>query len=158
MLVGGKGADWLAGGLGADTFRFNLRDSGPKKSKQDTIVDFEDGDLIDLSPIDAKAGKRGNQEFSFIGDDGFAKKAGELKYVGGKLKGDVDGDGRPDFIIKLEGSPTLTGGDFLLKVRLWSVSVNPSFIGTSQENGSARRRTDVHCTSWASRIRSMHGR
>lgn len=114
LVVGGKGQDLLVGGAGNDTFRFKLKDSKPGKAKQDTILDFDDGDRIDVSPIDAKSGKKGNQGFTFIGDDSFGKKAGELKYAGGKVKADVDGDGRADFAIKIAGAPLLTEDHFLL--------------------------------------------
>jgi Ca2+-binding RTX toxin-like protein len=112
LIVGGKGQDLLAGGTGNDTFRFKIKDSKPGKT--DTILDFDDSDRIDLSHIDANHGRKGKQEFVFIGDDGFGKKAGELKYAGGKVKADVDGDGRADFVIKIEGAPLLNGDHFLL--------------------------------------------
>lgn len=113
LLVGGKGADSLTGGLGADTFRFDFKDSKP--SVRDTILDFAGGDTIDLSAIDAKKGKSGDQSFHFIGDDGFSGTAGELKYGGNsKLQADVNGDGRADFKLLILGAPDLANGDFVL--------------------------------------------
>jgi Ca2+-binding RTX toxin-like protein len=112
LLVGGKGADWLTGGPGADTFRFDLKDSKPVA--RDTILDFAGGDMIDLSGIDARKGKGGDQSFHFIGDNAFGGKAGELKYAGGKLQADVDGDGRADFTLVVAGAPALDKGDFVL--------------------------------------------
>jgi Ca2+-binding RTX toxin-like protein len=113
VLVGGKGADELAGGLGNDVFRFNFKDS--RGGGRDTILDFSQGDIIDLSGIDAKAGKSGDQAFHLIGAKAFGDKAGELKYAGnGTLKADTDGDGRADFIVRLAGSPELDSRDFLL--------------------------------------------
>ncbi len=60
----------------------------------------------------------GNQAFKFIGVQAFHGIAGELHYVtsGGSriVEGDVNGDGKADFQIKITGLVTLTGGDFVL--------------------------------------------
>jgi Ca2+-binding RTX toxin-like protein len=112
VVIGGKGADELAGGLGNDVFLFDFKDS--KVRARDTILDFADGDTIDLSGIDAKQG-RGDQPFHFIGAEGFNDKPGELKYtVSGALKADIDGDGRADLAWVIVGAPALDKGDFLL--------------------------------------------
>jgi len=112
-LVGGKAADRLAGGPGSDTFRFDVRDSKP--ASPDIILDFADGDRIDLSAIDAIKGKDGDQAFDFIGGKGFSATAGELRYgADGRLKADLDGDGRADFIVVVVGAPPLDRGDFSL--------------------------------------------
>ena len=50
VLIGGKGGDRLEGGDNNDTFKFG-KDFG-----QDNILDFEDGDVIDLSAHDLKFG------------------------------------------------------------------------------------------------------
>ncbi len=104
------------GGVGKDVFRLDgLADSGPDEDSRDTIADFATTvDLIDLSGIDARVRKDGDQYFSFIGADGFHDKSGELRYVGGILKGDVDGDGSADFAIKLAGAPVLVENDLIL--------------------------------------------
>ena len=73
-LFGVGGNDVLRGNGGADSFvYFNGRGNG-----HDTIQDFKHSqhDKIDLSPIDAKPGKFGNQAFKFIGDEGFHHKSG----------------------------------------------------------------------------------
>ena len=114
ILVGGKGGDWLTGGEGNDTFRFKSKDSKGGKAGRDTILDFSEGDVIDLSPIDAVKGKPGNQAFDYIGRKAFSGEAGELRYKKGKLSADTDGDARADFVVKLEGAPHLQGADFLL--------------------------------------------
>jgi len=66
-----------------------------------------DGDRIDLRTIDAKIGKAGNQAFSWVDrndlDAAFTGREGQLRFAGGVLMGDVDGDGRADFHIKVVG-------------------------------------------------------
>ena len=115
VLVGGRGKDLLWGDAGLDTFRFeSVKDSLPGSGMRDIIKDFETGDLIDLEAIDAKAGKPGDQAFKLIGAEGFHHKAGELSYAGGIVKGDIDGDGKADFEIKIAGHPSLGAGDFVL--------------------------------------------
>ena len=87
----------------------NLKDSG------DTIRDFAAAqrDVIDLSGIDAKTGKSGDQAFSFT--DAFHGKQGEavLTYDAGKdrtvLQLDVNGDAAADFFLILDGQ--VTAGD-----------------------------------------------
>lgn len=55
---------------------------------------------------------------TFIETDKFYRKAGELRYqTSGEdsyVYGDVNGDGRADFVIKIKGFNSLTEGDFLL--------------------------------------------
>ena len=98
-IYGGMGADEMYGGKGADTFYFASVDEIGKK--MDYIGDFrgKQGDIIDLSEIDAKEKKSGDQKFKYIGDDKFSGKQGELSYKNGKLKGDTDGDGKADFVM-----------------------------------------------------------
>ena len=98
LLFGGDGDDFLNGGIGNDTFAFNEGGLG------DQINDFESGsDTIDLSGIDADSTVDGNDAFTFIGDDAFSNQAGELRYEGGFLQGDMDGDGTADLIIRVDG-------------------------------------------------------
>ncbi len=119
-LIGGAGQDTLKGGKGADKFVFkSLKDSPDKKTGWDVITDFSHGqnDIIHLKAIDAKAGKK-NQAFTFIGKDEFAGKKGQLRYEKSDKQtfvyGDVDGDGKADFAIKLKGSIDLVKSDFVL--------------------------------------------
>ncbi|MGJ8680307.1 M10 family metallopeptidase C-terminal domain-containing protein [Paraglaciecola sp.] len=91
VLEGQGGADTYLGGSGNDTFVFNLAESG------DVISDFSTGeDIIDLTAIGAS--------FTYIANSAFTSTAGELSYVDGKLKGDVDGDGVADLSIDLNGA------------------------------------------------------
>jgi Ca2+-binding RTX toxin-like protein len=119
-IAGGAGRDEQTGGGGADTFVFNGEtETGTTKATRDLIKDFSQaqGDVIDLSGIDAKSGA-GNQSFTFIGDTGFSSTKGELRFVQKTvntiIQGDTDGDGVADFEIGLDGLITLTAGDFIL--------------------------------------------
>lgn len=114
VLRGGPGRDILVGGAGADTFVFGKATVGA--TAVDVIRDFShaEGDLIDLSEIDAVTGKAGDQAFHLIGDAAFSGAAGELRFSGGALHGDVNGDGTADFTIHVNGVAQLVAADFLM--------------------------------------------
>ena len=86
---------------------------------QDQILDFLDGDKdrINLADIDAIEGGIDNA-FTFIGDDKFTKKAGELRYqvtgVNALVQGDVDGNGKADFAVLVINDNILVALDFVL--------------------------------------------
>jgi Ca2+-binding RTX toxin-like protein len=120
-LEGGRGADTLQGGGGSDIFVFRaLEDSTPGARGRDTILDFsrKQKDKIDLRAIDAKDGTGRNDAFKFVGEADFSGKSGELRVakVGAStfVYGDVDGNGKADFAIKLDGTFNLGKADFLL--------------------------------------------
>lgn len=100
-LVGGRGRDILDGGTGSDHFIFDSIKDSVVGSSRDVIEDFyrSEKDKIDVSNIDANINRSGNQSFTFIGNQSFHDKAGELRYSGHIISGDVDGDGRADFQI-----------------------------------------------------------
>jgi len=109
-LDGGVGNDILTGGGRGDVFRFR----GTGDADGDRILDFGRGaDRIDLSEIDT-APRRGNQGFDWIGDDAFSGRAGELRYVDGRLSGDLDGDAAADFTIRLDPEVDLSRADLIL--------------------------------------------
>ena len=117
-LAGGLGADQFVGAGGADSFLFfSFKDSGKKVSARDSILDFTAEDLIDLSAIDAKKGGKDNK-FKFIGKQSFDDKKGELHYEKKKgdvvVSGDVNGDGKADFSILLDGLKKVVASDFVL--------------------------------------------
>jgi Ca2+-binding RTX toxin-like protein len=116
-LTGGIGKDLLVGDGGGDIFNFDKAKESKKGANADTIFDFFSGqDTIDLAGIDAKTTQGGNQQFKFIGAQGFHHKAGELHFKVGNglvvVEGDVNGDGRADFAIKVNGVASLVAGDF----------------------------------------------
>ena len=114
ILSGGADRDILVGGNGDDTFLyFSVSES--VGAGVDLIVDFTRGsDVIDLSAIDANGTVGGNQAFSFIGGSAFTGTAGELRFNGNKVLGDVNGDGLADFAISMSGVGTMDANDFVL--------------------------------------------
>jgi len=120
-LVGGMGADRLTGGAGSDTFVFKtVKESTRAAGGRDTILDFsqEQHDRLNLSAIDANTGQKGNQAFTFIGEDVFHGRAGELRVQSNgsstTVLGDVNGDGTADFAVAFSRAIAFTVGDFVL--------------------------------------------
>jgi len=118
-VQGGLGANNLWGGLGADRFVWtSLRDTSVARTGCDTVQDFSaaQGDRIDLSAMDAKAGVKGNQAFSLV--DTFTGHKGERRLQSGTdglvLSGDTNGDGFADFSITVLGVSALTTTEFAL--------------------------------------------
>lgn len=100
VLNGFAGADVLNGGAGADRFDFSNIEMG------DRIADFVSGtDKVDLRGTGV--------DFSWIGGAAFSNTAGELRFSGGFLQGDVNGDGVADLSISL-GSALMIQSDVLM--------------------------------------------
>ncbi|TXN20174.1 putative Ig domain-containing protein, partial [Methylobacterium sp. WL9] len=119
VLIGGPGADTVYGGSGADRFVFqSVADFAPAATPDFIEFIAGDGDLIDLSAIDANTLIAGKQGFTFIGTGAFTGQAGQLRYQAGTLGGtqrvgaDLNGDGQADlqFVV---GAPSLAAGNFL---------------------------------------------
>ena len=110
-LNGGLGNDTLTGGSGVDTFI--IADKGGLDKITDFVVGTDKLDLQSFDPSDAP----GDQKMIFIGDTSFHNVAGEVRtYVQNGvnyLSGDVDGDGKADFVVDL-GAAHLTQADILL--------------------------------------------
>jgi Ca2+-binding RTX toxin-like protein len=117
LLLGGAGVDTMIGGSDADTFRFTAVSFSPVNGLDlsDRIVDFSsaEGDKVDLALIDANTMLSGDQAFTPIGINvSFNGVAGELRYNGGLLEGDVNGDAVADFQIQI--NVALQVGDVIL--------------------------------------------
>jgi Ca2+-binding RTX toxin-like protein len=114
VLIGGLGRDILIGGLGADRFDFDALNHSPRGAGRDTVhLRRTQGDKIDLSTIDADAdGTAGNQAFRFVGAGAFTGVDGQLRFAGGLLQGDTNGDRVADIEIRIVGS--LAAGDIIL--------------------------------------------
>ena len=117
-FFGGLGKDVLVGGAGNDVFKYsNVADSGLLASTRDVIADFTNGDKIDLSAIDAKAGFGGNDAFTFIGGVAnltLAKANGAVWFDNGVVYASTDRDLAAEFQIELTGVSSLTAADFVL--------------------------------------------
>jgi Ca2+-binding RTX toxin-like protein len=113
-LTGGLGLDMLNGGAGADRFDFDSVSESPRGSGRDVVTFVRtQGDKIDLSTIDADTdGTAGNQAFRFIGAAAFAGVDGQLRFAGGLLQGDVNGDRIVDIEIRVIGA--LVRADLIL--------------------------------------------
>jgi serralysin len=114
ILRGGFGPDEMFGGTGSDRFMFGLVWESTAWIP-DRIGDFSSAefDLIDLAAIDANTLVGGNQAFNYIGAAAFSGLAGELRYAGGILDGDVNGDALSDFRVQV-GVAALAVADFVL--------------------------------------------
>jgi len=119
LVFGNLGGDTMAGGGGNDIFVYTdvAQSSG---AAVDHILDFDAGDRIDLSQVDADTTTAGDQAFLFIGSAAFDGHAGELRaeLVGAtwSIEADVDGDGHADMIIRVDtlNQHVITGNDFNL--------------------------------------------
>lgn len=100
VLNGFEGRDTLYGGAGVDTFQFHVVEKG------DVIADFAADETIDLTETGV--------DFTWIGGASFSNSAGELRYAGGKLEGDVNGDGHADLSITVLGAMVLESNLLLM--------------------------------------------
>ena len=106
----------LSGTAADDIFTF----ATVKQAKGDTITNFETGDVIDLSRIDATNLITGNQSFTLV--NGPVAQRGDLSVtieeVGGVdytvITGNISGDNTPEFRITLQGEHNLTAANFIL--------------------------------------------
>lgn len=125
-LFGGAGDDDLHGGAGADTMTGDSGDdvfvyastSESNTSTRDFITDFTpDVDLIDLSDIDARTTRSGNQEFDWIGSSSYSS-SGQLRYSydGGDtiISGNTDTDTSSEFSLRIDGRFKPIDDDFIL--------------------------------------------
>ncbi|MEF8747639.1 MAG: calcium-binding protein [Candidatus Accumulibacter propinquus] len=121
MLTGGLGKDMLTGNGGNDIFDFNaLSEMGTISTTWDRITDFNLGDRIDLSTLDANTAFSGDQAFTapVVGGifSGVFANAGDLYFDNAAhvLYGNTDADAVAEFAIQLVGVSTLTAADLFL--------------------------------------------
>ena len=121
VLVAGPGADRMRGDAGADRFVLaQTAHASPGGPGFETILDFSrrDGDLIDLSAIDARQGPPGDQTFTLVGSHAL-DGAGQLRVerVDGHflVSGSTDADAAAEFaFIVRTDLAALRAGDFIL--------------------------------------------
>jgi Ca2+-binding RTX toxin-like protein len=103
-ITGGLGADALRGGYGSDVFDYGAA-ADSALGAMDAILDFEKGDKINLSMIDADGNSaNGDSKFAWLGEGAFTGVAGQLRVsqqAGGvwRVEADVNGDGMADLAI-----------------------------------------------------------
>lgn len=118
VLDGGLGRDRLFAGLGAmrDVFVFRAPNETAVGAQRDSIHQFRPGqDDIDLSAMDAHAGRAGNQAFGFSGMAAAAHSVWYVAQAGGViLRGDMNGNRTADFEIWLADAAWLGAGDVIL--------------------------------------------
>jgi Ca2+-binding RTX toxin-like protein len=118
VINGGRDNDLLRGGAGKDTFMVSASSVGRATLETDQIFDFSiaEQDVINLSQIDAIAGGADNA-FTFVGTT-FTRHAGEmtLSFAAGvtTLRLDVNGDGKVDYQMKINGDVTGDSGRWIL--------------------------------------------
>ena len=113
LLTGGGGADRLEGATGSDRFIY-LATADSTAGGADLIVDLDGSDVIDLSAIDAKASKAGDQAFNLVAAFTGKEAQAVLSYDGGlnltSLSLDTNGDAIADSVITMVGDQTGFGG------------------------------------------------
>lgn len=103
-MIGGAGRDSMTGGDGVDRFVFAPGDSAAGGNR-DRIADFVSGiDKVDFSAFALT--------LDFIGSARFGGTAGEVRFAGGILSLDADGDRAADLQVDL-GAAAFTGGDLI---------------------------------------------
>jgi glucose/arabinose dehydrogenase len=119
-LDGGVGKDALLGGGGGDKFVWrSLSETSSAAASADRVLDFAgaDGDLLDVSRIDANATRSGNQPFVFIGSAAFSAP-GQIRSerVGDEtlILLNTDSDTAAEAVIELSGAHDMRAGWFVL--------------------------------------------
>jgi Ca2+-binding RTX toxin-like protein len=114
LIEGGRGADVLYGGLGRDIFVYASVGSSAVGAA-DRIADFEAGDRLDLSLIDADGHREGDGAFTRVSGDGAFTVAGQFRLTFDghdthvELNTDNDLDAEMDIV--LAGNHTAVGAE-----------------------------------------------
>jgi hypothetical protein len=135
MIVGLGGQDILRGGAGLDRFMFvTSTDSGTTAEAADRIVDFQPGDRIDFSRMDADSTRLGTQSFSLVAGRNFSRPGQIATWTeNGEtwVAGNIDADPAADFLIRVNGIRTLTAGDFVFGLQSTDQKI-AEFVGQNQ--------------------------
>jgi Ca2+-binding RTX toxin-like protein len=109
VLVGGRDADRLTGGGGADRFVYAAA-AESKGVGRDWILDLAAGDVIDLSAIDADSALAGDQAFAlaaaFDGRSGLLVATYSARRDLTVFEADMNGDAIADMTIVASGDQT----------------------------------------------------
>ena len=86
------------------------RQDVPREGGRDIIADWDAGDKIDLSALDADTLQSGRQALDFVDEGSVSRsvESGDLKYY------HVNGNTDANFQIEIAGTHILTADDFLL--------------------------------------------
>jgi Ca2+-binding RTX toxin-like protein len=122
LMVGNSGADTMTGGDGADTFAFGDAQVSPAGFfVRDVIQDFRhaQGDVLDLSFIDANPVDQLNDSFEFLGKGGSSFDGpGQIQFVFENnttvVQINTVGNDTPEMEIQLQGQIDLVASDFFL--------------------------------------------
>ena len=122
LMVGSSGADTMTGGDGADRFAFDVAQESPAGFfVRDVIQDFRhaQGDVLDLSFIDANPVDQLNDSFEFLGKGGSSFDApGQIQFVFENnttvVQINTAGNDTPEMEIQLQGNIDLVASDFIL--------------------------------------------
>lgn len=116
-ITASRAVNVMEGGAGDDVFRF----SDVESADGDTIIDFQPGDRLDLSGIDANGAVAGNQNFTLVNGPAFNAAAQLMVSYEERegvaytiVSGNVGGSAEEEFRIELKGSHNLTGSNFIL--------------------------------------------
>jgi Ca2+-binding RTX toxin-like protein len=123
-VVTGSGADDITasnavnimdGGAGNDVFRFLSAEA----ANNDTILNFQAGDVLDLTGMDANAALAGNQAFTLVAGPSFTAAAQLMVSYETRADGDytvvqgnTGGDAAAEFKLSLKGTHELDATDF----------------------------------------------
>ncbi|CAN1527024.1 RTX calcium-binding nonapeptide repeat [Burkholderiaceae bacterium] len=116
ILNGGVGADLLSGGTGNDKFVFSkLADLGKSLGTADSILDFTNGDKIDLTEINDFMVATTGRSLSFVEElaDPTVSLQGTLWFDNGALYLNSTGQTDSIYMIKLVDVSHLTGTDII---------------------------------------------
>ncbi len=115
MIEGGAGGDFMVGSTGADRYIYKATSDSPAGAGD--YIELDQGDRIDLSALDAKAGQGGNQAFQFIGTGQFTGE-GQIRFSDGagstNIEINTSGGSGAEMVITADGLLQVQASDFVL--------------------------------------------